>query len=60
MEFKITYKNNKSYYFVDNKRVSKDMFNTLSELCQKKRMQYSNSYLWTDAKGVQRSGFSYN
>lgn len=57
MNFKKTYKivdtgyQRNIYYYIDNKRVSCDIYYDKKILCEIKRMQYNSSLLYTNKNG---------
>ena len=65
MKFTLTYEptswNNfyKPYYTIDNKRVSKEYFNSMIDICEFKGMKYNSSTLVCGSKRY-NSTFYYN
>ena len=40
----------KPYYFIDNRRVSEDYFNSMVDICEFKGMRYTSSMLECESK----------
>ena len=55
MEFKRTYKTENMektcYYYVDNKRVFRERFSELIDVCKCKGLKYNSSYLFCKNNG---------
>lgn len=64
MEFKRTYKTENMektcYYYVDNKRVSRERFSELIDVCKCKGLKYNSSYLFYKNNGRVKIGFHYS
>ena len=64
MEFKRTYNQENMektcYYYVDNKRVSREKFSELVDICKCKGLKHNSSYFFCKNNGRIKIGFHYS